>query len=138
MNIRAVLLSVVLAVLPSLSFAAEPVLNLNDVLLPARLDGSAYALEDVRKAILLGCQRRGWTPVDNGPNALRASITIRSKHYAEVDIPYSVTGYSIVYRDSRELDYNPKRNTIHGNYNKWIGNLSGTIQKQFGVRTQVF
>lgn len=134
MNLRAILLSFALVIVPSLSFAAEPVLNLNDVLLPAKLDGGAYAPEDVRKAILLGCQRRGWTAVDNGPNALRASITIRSKHYAEVDIPYNAAGYSIIYRDSSELDYNPKRNTIHGNYNKWIGNLSRTIQQQFGTQ----
>jgi hypothetical protein len=33
--------------------------------------------------------------------------------------------------DSRQLDYNEKRQKIHRNYNGWVIKLSATIQQQF-------
>ena len=58
---------------------------------------------------------------------------VRSKHFAMVEIPYTVDKYSIIYRDSRELDYNAKWQRIHRNYNKWVINLSDSIQRQFAI-----
>lgn len=128
----------VLLVLPANANAAKPIENLIDMPVPAKVDGSPRTIEEVRKAIILGCQARGWTPADDGEQKMRASILVRGKHYAEVEIPYTTTSYSIIYKSSRNLDYDEKKQKIHRNYNGWVGKLSGTIQKQFGVDAQFY
>lgn len=124
--------------LPVTANAAKPIENLIDMPIPAKVDGSQRTLEEVRKAIILGCKARGWTPVDDGEQAIRASILVRGKHYAEVAIPYTTTSYSIIYKSSRNLDYDENKQKIHRNYNGWVGKLSGTIQKHFGVDAQFY
>ena len=50
-----------------------------------------------------------------------------SNHKMVVDIPYTERNYSIIYRDSENLRYNEKKNTIHPRYNKWVIRLSRCI-----------
>ena len=116
----------------SVAWAAKPIHNIVDEVVPVRLDGTPYTLEQVKEAIIAGCTRRGWRPVLDGETQIKCSILVRGKHYAEVAIPYSASNYSILYVDSRELDYNAKRQRIHRNYNGWVIKLSATIQQQFG------
>jgi len=123
----------------SLVFAAEPIQNLVDVPVPVNLDGSTPKLEEVKKVIISGCRARGWTPVlGQSGNIITASLSVRSKHFAEVDISYSEKAYSITYKSSRDLDYDEKKQKIHRNYNKWVTMLSDTIQREFGVSRQGF
>lgn len=120
--------------LSSWAFAAEPIQNLLDVPVPVNLDGSTPKLEDVKKAIISGCRARGWTPVlGQTGNLITASQLVRSKHFAEVDISYSEKSYSIVYKSSRDLDYDEKKQKIHRNYNKWVVILSNAIQREFSA-----
>jgi hypothetical protein len=49
---------------------------------------------------------------------------------AVVDITYTLDDYSINYRDSTNLKYNPGDNSIHSSYNKWVGNLRKAIDTQ--------
>lgn len=125
------------AVTPA-ALGAVPIQDLHDIPVPARMDGENRTATEVRNAILAGCAARGWTAVDESESIVRASLLVRGKHYAEVDIPYSTASYSILYRTSRNLDYNEARRKIHRNYHRWVIKLSGTIQKQFGVSTQVY
>ncbi|QUN04786.1 hypothetical protein KDN34_11050 [Shewanella yunxiaonensis] len=118
------------------AFADQPIKDLIDVAVPVNVDGTQFTLEEVQRAILTGCKARGWTPVLNGQNAIKASILVRSKHFAEISIPFSSNSYSIKYIRSEGLDYDPDELTIHRNYNKWVVMLSGSIQRQFGVRSQ--
>lgn len=85
----------------------------------------------MREAIIAGCQDRGWTAAIDDERQIKCSILVRGKHYAEVVIPYSAASYSILYFDSRELDYNEKKQRIHRNYNGWVIKLSQTIDRQF-------
>ena len=64
------------------------------------------------------------------PGHIVGTLHLR-KHMAIVDIPYSTNSYSILYKDSAQLDYNG--DTIHQNYNGWITNLNNAIQQ--GMRT---
>ncbi len=114
--------------------AGRPINDLLDVRVPAKLGGSAYSVEEVRRTIIAGAQRRGWTPQLEGDSKIIASILVRSRHYAEVEIAFTATSYSITYRDSRELDYDKDDREIHGNYNKWVSNLSDSIQQEFGLQ----
>jgi len=111
------------------TWAAKPIENLIDVPVPVKLDGSTSTLEDVKNAIIAGCKRKGWKPVLGEGNKLTCSILVRTRHFAEVEIPYSASNYSIVYKTSRELDYDEKKQRIHRNYNKWVILLSEAIQQ---------
>jgi hypothetical protein len=133
MKLRGYVLVGLLLIGATSAWAAKPIHNILDQPVPVRVDGSSPTLDEVRKAIIAGCQRRGWTAVLDGDAQVKCSILVRGKHYAEVAIPYSETKYSILYLDSRQLDYNEKRQRIHRNYNGWVIKLSGTIQQQFGT-----
>ena len=127
---------VCLVCMSAVCYAADPIQNFLEIPIPANLDGSSPNAEEVKTAIIKGCRARGWTPVVNGANSIIASILVRSKHYAEVEIVFTGKTYSIKYRSSRDLDYDEKDQTIHRNYNKWVVMLSATIQREFGVRSQ--
>ena len=115
----------------SQAWAAKPILNIEDEAVPVKLDGSTRSAEEVGQAITAGCKAKGWTPVIVDDAQMKCSILVRGRHYAEVLIPYTESKYSILYSDSRVLDYDAERQRIHRNYNKWVILLSQTIQQQF-------
>ncbi|MGK0222428.1 MAG: hypothetical protein ACI9ON_001667 [Limisphaerales bacterium] len=92
-------------------------------------DGDALTVEQVRFAILEGCTARGWRVRDQGENMLIATLRVRAKHLAEVEIPYTKEHYSIQYLSSSNLDYSAKRQRIHRNYNRWVQMLMEAIDK---------
>lgn len=108
---------------------SHPLMNLQGKTIPNRLDGSTQTAETVKKGIFAGCLDKGWTCREVTPGLIEASIDVR-KHRAVANIAYDTEHYSISYKDSRLLDYNSRRNTIHRNYNRWINNLDAAIKKQ--------
>jgi hypothetical protein len=81
----------------------------------------------VEEAILLGLVDKGWTGKVVRTGVIKGSILVRGKHRAEVEIFYDFNKYSIMYKSSHNLDYNPKKETIHRNYNRWVLNLQNAI-----------
>lgn len=124
--------------LPLLAFAAMPIQDLPNVPVPVKADGSNYTDEEVRTAIIAACRKRGWTPRLDGASRLTAAILVRSKHYAEIEIVFDPSAYSIRYLSSRNLDYDEADRRIHRNYNKWVAQLSQSIQREFGVHSQMY
>ena len=105
--------------------------NIMDVAIPTRADGSSMTLIEIRDAIVDGCERKRWKAVISGNQQVNCSILVRGRHYAEVNISYTETSYSIEYADSRDLRYNEEKGTIHRNYNKWVILLGRVIDQQF-------
>jgi len=106
----------------------KPVLNLTNQPVPANMTSSQVATH-----IMAGGKERGWYMTRVKPGLIRGSIEVR-QHYASVDINYSSKGYSISYRSSRNLEY--ENGQIHRNYNRWVMNLSESIQASLkGVQT---
>jgi hypothetical protein len=66
---------------------------------------------------------------------LRASLAVHNRHYAELDIPYTVERYSLLYRSSRELGYRKTEagEEIHPSYNLWVGQLARAIALDLAV-----
>ena len=120
----------ILLVMSSVAIAAK-LENLIDVQVPASIDGTSPSAEVVKTAILAGCKTKRWVPVIDEDGNITCSITVRSQHYAEVEIPYSSKNFSILYKSSRGLKYNEAKQKIHRNYNKWVILLSQAIQQQF-------
>lgn len=127
------MLIAVLSVACGVAMAAKPIQNLIDIPIPVNVDGSSPGMEDVRHAIVAGCKERKWNPVVDENGNITCSILVRSRHFAEVEIPYAEDKFSIIHKDSCELNYNEKRQRIHRNYNKWVFNLSDSIQRQNAI-----
>ena len=131
MNLKSLMFLALFLGVSAQAWAAKPIMNIENEAVPAKLDGSTRSAEEVGKAIAAGCKVKGWTPVVVDDAQMKCSITVRGKHYAEVSIPYTESAYSILYANSRVLDYDAERQRIHRNYNKWVILLSRAIQQQF-------
>lgn len=107
-------------------FRCEPIMNVNDALVAAPANKTISA-EDVRGAIIRAGAGLGWLIKEEGPGKLVGTLVLRT-HTAVVDIAYSATSYSIVYKSSIDLD--AADGQIHKNYNGWISNLKKGIATQ--------
>ena len=63
------------------------------------------------------------------PGHLIGRLPIRS-HVAVIDIKHNTRTFSITYKDSTNLDYDPETGKIHSNYNGWIQNLRKAIVRE--------
>jgi hypothetical protein len=75
----------------------------------------------------LGWQIKRADPGQTGH--LIGRLPIRS-HLAVVDIRHDTETFSIRYKDSTNLDYDPEEGEIHSNYNGWIRNLRKAIVRE--------
>ncbi|MHC8392389.1 hypothetical protein ACYZT8_01775 [Pseudomonas sp. LB3P93] len=80
------------------------------------------------RAIVTALIERQWVVQSARPGMIKAAITVRNRHHAEIDIPYTPTSFEMDYRDSRELDFKDGR--IHDTYNRWISYLRDDVVKQ--------
>ena len=93
--------------------------------------GEALATTKVKTAILAACAERGWVAREVRPGLISAALsTDRNKHSAQIEIPYSGTNYSIIYKHSENLNYDANRQTIHNRYNAWVKYLRQSIEAQ--------
>ncbi|MCL2144253.1 MAG: hypothetical protein FWH43_01970 [Endomicrobia bacterium] len=102
----------------------------------ADIVNTALAVKDVKtlhKAIIKGCEERGWIPVKTGDNEITATLDTRG-HQVIVKITYNNNGYRITHKDSKNMSYNPQKNTIHPKYNQWTANLDRSIKTNVNFR----
>ncbi|HER39881.1 MAG TPA: hypothetical protein ENO10_01535 [Salinimicrobium catena] len=112
------------------------VLNYDREPVPSKVDGTHYSIEEVQTAVLAACRKKGWSANLVQPGVIEASITIRSRHRAKIEIQFSSTHYSILYKESSGMEYRNGR--IHSNYNHWIAKLDAAIKNELGLKTQRF
>ena len=86
--------------------------------------------DQVRGAIVRAGSTLGWIMKDEGPGKLTGTLLLRT-HTAVVDIPYSASDYSILYKSS--IDLKEANGQIHKNYNGWITNLTRGINAQLAA-----
>ncbi|MCI4662263.1 MAG: hypothetical protein MRY63_10655 [Neomegalonema sp.] len=107
-----------------------PVENVSDAPFGITASQRSMALSDYEKAIIRAGSNRGWVFKRIAPGQLEASVNVRGKHSAVVDIYYNTKTYSIRYKGSENLKYDPATNTIHPNYNQWIHLLEQEINTE--------
>lgn len=107
-------------------FRCAPIVNVVDALVAGPAN-KALSAEDVRAAIIRAGASLRWQIKEDGPGKLVGTLVLRT-HTAVVDIPYSATSFSIVYKSSINLD--EADGQIHKNYNSWVSNLSNAIYTQ--------
>ena len=94
--------------------------------------GKELTLEQIQKAIIDAGIKQTWimTPVKLGD--MVGEFNVQS-HQIHVNIPYTTTHYSILYKDSSNLRYDPVKRTIHVNYQKWIERLDNEIKARLSA-----
>jgi hypothetical protein len=108
---------------------AVPVYNVSSSPVVANKPATA---DDVQKAIARAGATLGWQMAQQGAGRVEAILVLRT-HRAVVDISYDAKNYSILYKDSSNLNYDAAGNTIHNNYNGWIQNLDKAIRAQLSL-----
>jgi hypothetical protein len=106
---------------PTASWGVRPIENVNDA--PV-VSANPVPATQVKTAIMAAGISLGWQMAEVSPGLIQGTLNLR-RHTAVVDIPYSATKYSIVYKSSVNLD--EKDGQIHRNYNSWVQNLSKKI-----------
>jgi hypothetical protein len=121
----------VLLILVSLTLACRtaPIHDVNRSNVPP-----GFSSDEVGKIIERAARRRGWSVVRQAPEHIVASIVVRGRHRASVDINFDQTTFSIRHRDSENLQYDGER--IHRNYNSWIVRLERAIHNELFLQEQ--
>lgn len=121
MNGRTISGALLLFVSLSLACKTAPVHDVHQANVPP-----GFSIAEVGEIIEAAASRRGWSVVRESPGHMIASIVVRGRHMASVDITFDQQAFSIRYRDSENLRYDGNR--IHRNYNGWIVRLENTIR----------
>jgi hypothetical protein len=112
------------------AYADDPVKDIIDHEVPALKDGTRIQLADVEAAILAACLRRNFEASVVSPGVITARW-VHGGHSFDVTIPFNDANYSIRYKDSQRMDYNPARNRIDDAYNEYVAALSEHIEADF-------
>ncbi len=106
----------------TLAGCTTPPHNVSDGKIPRTMP-----VAQIRAAIVSAGVALGWQMADVRPGLLHATFKQRD-HAAVVNVSYTATAYSIVYKNSTTLG--EKDGQIHKNYNDWIQNLDARIQAE--------
>ena len=121
---------VALCIFGPMTAHATPLQDPEPVLVPPGMSEAS-----VVKAIRLGAAKRGWLITKADPGHMEATINVRV-HTAKVNIDYDTAKVKVSYLGSENLEYAEKSNGerhIHGNYNKWVRNLSVDIASELAL-----
>lgn len=100
----------------------DPITNYLDMPVKAR-GGKPLSQAEVRDAIVAGASARQWKVNYVGAGLLVAQRNIAGRHLVEVDIRYGPQQYSVIYRNSINMNYRASDASIHPNYNRWARDL---------------
>lgn len=84
------------------------------------------SMDSIYSAIKRAGYSKGWVVTKVKSGLAQAKLVLRT-HVAIVEIPYTANSFSIQYKDSQNLKFNPENGTIHSNYNGWVTNLENAI-----------
>ena len=113
-----------------------PILNITDAGI-STATGKDATLAEVESAILSAATASTppWLMKVVKPGHIIGTLHNR-RHTAIVDITFNTKAYSITYKNSTNLKYNPEGEggaMIHKGYNKWVGLLNAQIQARINA-----
>ena len=89
--------------------------------------GKQYSAAQVQQAFKTCGTQRGWRFSSDGAGKMVGQLTVRHRHYVAVNIQFSGKAFTINYRASDNMKYDPSENTIHNRYSSWVENLSNDV-----------
>ncbi|MDR2874727.1 MAG: hypothetical protein LBV44_02195 [Methylobacillus sp.] len=86
----------------------------------------------IKNVITSAALSRNWQISNVTDTSLDAALQVRNKHTIIVNIPYSANSYSLMYKDSINMNYAACDGAryIHPNYNVWVSQLKTAIDLQ--------
>ncbi|HUQ26825.1 MAG TPA: hypothetical protein VM140_14260 [Burkholderiales bacterium] len=115
--------------------ANDPIDNFENLVVPAPA-GNPLSQAQVRDAIVAGAAQRQWKVNYVAAGMLVAQRNVAGRHLVEVDIRYSPKEYSVLYRNSINMNYRAGEATIHPNYNRWARELVDSIDRALSHQTK--
>ena len=94
--------------------------------------GKPLSLAQIEKAMIDAGIKQTWIMTPVKPGEIVGEYNVQS-HQIHVTIPYTTKNYSILYKDSSNLRYDPAKRTIHVNYQKWIERLDNEIKARLSA-----
>lgn len=123
MALRLFLLALAFAALPAAAGrAGVEIINYENVSV-VNSEGRPATAEQIRKAFDFAAVARGWQIKHTGPGAMIATYNKQGRHQVSADITYAGGRFSLKYRDSVNMRYEPAgegQGLIHPHYNKWV------------------
>ena len=104
----------------------QPIYNAENVPVTTT-SGKSLSQGQVRQAIITAGTSLGWRMADAGSGKVEGTLNLRN-HVAVIDVPYSASSYSILFKRGENLDVAEGR--IHKNYNGWVQNLDRAIRTE--------
>jgi hypothetical protein len=98
---------------PIMNFEAVPAMTAS---------GQPATVQQIRTALQAAGTPRGWQITQSSQSQSLAVLNVRGKHSVSADITYTRGQYSIKYRDSSNMNYEPS-GLIHPKYNMWVQTL---------------
>ncbi len=92
--------------------------------------GKPPAADNVQKAIIRAGSQLNMRMSVVRPGVILATYSPRSDFTAVMEVTYDSKAYSIHYKSSDGLNYDPQAHTIHKNYNSWVSNLQKRIDNE--------
>ena len=106
----------------------DPITNYQDMPVRAR-GGKPLSQAEVRDAIVAAASAKQWKVNYVAAGLLVAQRNVAGRHLIEVDIRYGPQQYSILYRNSVNMNYRAADSSIHPNYNRWARELVDGIDR---------
>lgn len=106
------------------------VYNVNNDPIEVKVSG-----DSIYNAIKQAGYSKGWIISKIRPGLAQGKLLLRD-HVAIVEIPYTNKEFSIIYKDSTNLNYDSQSGKIHSNYNGWIQNLENAINFELSALNQ--
>ena len=130
MNIKVIIaIFFSVAILTSAAHARSDVPIINYENLPTvSAAGKSVTADQVKQAIITAATTKGWTTALDQNGAIVATLIVRNKHTIIVSIPFAEDKFSVLYRDSSNMNY--KNGEIHPHYNSWVQNLLTAIRSE--------
>ena len=119
---------VTLVALTMIGCRSNPVYTVTDA--PVVTSTRDYSTKDVRNAILQAGASLDWQMNDAQPGLIVGTLNVRD-HMVQVDIPYDRRTYSILYRNSMNMNYDGSN--IHSNYTGWVQRLNAAINSRLSM-----
>lgn len=123
----AIFLSVTMMASVSHARSSVPIINQENLPTVSAV-GKSVSADQVKQAIVVAATSKGWTTSLDQSGAIVATLIVRNKHKIVVTIPYAEDKFSVLYRDSSNMNYN--NGVIHPHYNSWVQNLITAIRSE--------
>jgi hypothetical protein len=123
----AALLSVTVLASGAHARSSVPIINHENMSTVSAM-GKSVSVEQVKQAIVMAAASKGWTTAIDQNGAIIATLIVRNKHTIVVTIPFADDKFSVLYRDSSNMNY--RSGVIHPHYNSWVQNLLTAIHSE--------